>query len=162
MARPAEFDRNHAVEAAMLLFWRQGYGATSLTQLLETTEIGRSSFYGGFGDKRSLFVEALNLFSERTRQIFMDAARESPPLGAIRKFFYRTLIDIPRARAGRGCMMVNTILELADVDSELSALAAKHLDRVEAEFDYKRMHDWQRQNQDSESLQEHAENDERD
>ncbi|MEO1614161.1 MAG: helix-turn-helix domain-containing protein [Pseudomonadota bacterium] len=50
----------------MSLFWRQGYQATSLADLLAAMEIGRSSFYAAFTDKRSLFIECLDLFSSRT------------------------------------------------------------------------------------------------
>lgn len=134
MARPIEFDRSQALEAAMKLFWRQGYVATSLTDLLEVTRIGRSSFYAAFGDKRSLFVEALSLFSDRTQKIFADAFEQTGSTAAFRRFFYETLIEAPRYRAARGCMMANTILELADVDEELSALATRELARVEAAF----------------------------
>ena len=56
MARPIEFDREQALEAALKLLWSQGYVATSLNQLLETMGIGRSSFYAAFTDKRSLFI----------------------------------------------------------------------------------------------------------
>jgi len=135
MARPVEFDRDQAVEVAMKLFWCQGYSATSLNQLLEGTGIGRSSFYAAFGDKRSLFVEVLQLFSERTREMLVEALSETESLEAIRRFFYTTLLEVPRSRAGRGCMMVNTLLELADVDDELSALAAHELGRIETVFE---------------------------
>lgn len=134
MARPIEFDRDLALDAAMKIFWRQGYVATSLNQLLDEMEVGRSSFYAAFGDKRSLFVEVLALFSERTREMLLTARKETESLDVIRQFFYDTLLDVPRARAGRGCMMVNTILELADVDEALSRLAARELARMEALF----------------------------
>ena len=134
MARPLEFDRDVALEAAMKVFWRQGYVSTSLSQLLEDMDLGRSSFYAAFGNKRSLFVEVLGLFSERTREMLVNAWEESKSLDAIRYFFYDTLLDVPRVRAGRGCMMVNTILELADVDPALSDLAAEELAQIETLF----------------------------
>jgi TetR/AcrR family transcriptional repressor of nem operon len=134
VARPLEFDRDDALQAAMQLFWRQGYGATSLNQLLQNMNIGRSSFYAAFGDKRALFVEALELFSERTRRILRESVQPDPA-ARIYDFFQHTLFDVPRRRAQRGCLMVNTVLELADVDDELSELATRHLKRVEAEFE---------------------------
>ena len=135
MARPIEFDREQALEAALKLLWSQGYVATSLNQLLETMGIGRSSFYAAFTDKRSLFIETLELFSERTRQMLVNDWEETGSLDAIQRFFYTTLLEVPRARAGRGCMMVNTLLELADVDPELSVLAERKLARVESVFE---------------------------
>lgn len=135
MARPVEFNRDEALEAAMRLFWAQGYLATSVNQLLKAMGIARSSLYAAFGDKRSLFVEVLRLFSDRTRAIFTEVWAETENLEAFGRFFRSTLLEVPRRRAGRGCLMVNTILELAEVDAGLSGLAAKELARVEAAFE---------------------------
>ncbi|MDG2336153.1 MAG: helix-turn-helix domain containing protein [Myxococcota bacterium] len=134
MARPVEFDRDAALEAAMRLFWAQGYLATSVEELLKAMGIARSSLYAAFGDKRSLFVEVLRLFSDRTRAMFTEAWAETESLEAVPRFFRTTLLEVPRRRAGRGCLMVNTILELAEVDAGLSGLATKELARVEAAF----------------------------
>ena len=133
MARPAEFDREDALVAAMQLFWRQGYGSTSLSQLLEAMGIGRSSFYAAFGDKRSLYIEALALFARRTIAILRDHT-DMPPAQRIHRFFTATLFEVPRHRAQRGCMMVNTVLELADVDDDLCAMATAHLQHMETGF----------------------------
>lgn len=135
MARPAGFDRDQALEAAMKLFWCQGYSATSLSQLLDEMAIGRSSFYAAYGDKRSLFIEVLSLFSDRTRRMLVEAWEQTASLEAVGRFFYDTLLEVPRHRAGRGCMMVNTILELADVDEELSSMASRELAQVQAVFE---------------------------
>ena len=134
MARPLEFDRDRALQSAMKLFWRQGYSATSLQQLLECMAISRSSFYASFGDKRALFVECLELFAERTRAFLQRERESNGPLGGIRGFFEYTLLRVPAERAGLGCMMVNSILELADVDDELNSLASELLGRIEADF----------------------------
>ena len=49
----------------MRLFWRKGYAATSVEDLTETLHLSRSSLYDTFGDKRTLFLEALKFYSER-------------------------------------------------------------------------------------------------
>jgi len=134
MGRPVEFDRDQALEAAMRLFWGQGYGATSLEDLLSAMEIGRSSFYAAFGDKRSLFVEAVELFAARTRRMLDVSGDSEESLASIPHFFHATLLDAPRRRVVRGCLMVNTVLEMADVDPELSALAALELEGIEKIF----------------------------
>lgn len=134
MARPLEFDRPHALESAMKLFWSQGYAATSLNQLLEAMQIGRSSFYAAFTDKRSLFVEALKLFSERTRDMLVAARIMHGPLTAMTDFFHSTLLKVPEQRTLYGCMMVNSVLELADVDQGLSQLAVQELDKIQSLF----------------------------
>ncbi|MEK8143741.1 TetR/AcrR family transcriptional regulator [Streptomyces sp. M10(2022)] len=57
--RPRTFDLEAVLEAAMLLFWEQGYEATSLTQLREATGLSSASLYGAFGSKEGLFEKAV-------------------------------------------------------------------------------------------------------
>jgi|TARA_B110000977_G_C11066377_1_gene487966 TetR/AcrR family transcriptional repressor of nem operon len=135
MARLIEFDRHKALESAMLLFWRQGYNVTSLSQLLEAMAISRSSFYAAFIDKRSIYIEALTLFSQRTNSVLLSVADDRNPGNAIKNFFEHTLFSVPERRMRRGCMMVNTVLELADVDQGLSILASQKLDEIERAFE---------------------------
>ncbi len=120
--------------AAQVLFWRQGYTATSLAQLLDVMHIGRSSFYAAFGDKRALFIECLNLFADRTLALFDEAwERHQSPMAFV-DFFEHTLFDVPEHRAHRGCMMVNSVLELADVDPKLNQIASQRLAQMETRF----------------------------
>jgi TetR/AcrR family transcriptional repressor of nem operon len=134
MARSPEFDRTKALEAAMKLFWARGYTATSLPSLLETMGIARSSFYASFGTKRKLFTECLELFGARTLAIVDEDAKRLPAAALPRAFFEATLLDVSQRRAKQGCMMVNTVLELADVDSELNQLATQKLGAIENAF----------------------------
>jgi len=53
-----KFDRVEALEAAMLVFWKKGYGAASLTDLTEAMSINKPSMYATFGNKEKLFVLA--------------------------------------------------------------------------------------------------------
>ena len=64
MARPREFEMDEALEGAMQIFWRQGYGATNLPDLLKAMGLTRGSFYKAFGDKRSVYLEALKRYDE--------------------------------------------------------------------------------------------------
>lgn len=135
MARPLEFDRDAALEAALRLFWRQGYTATSLQQLLDEMAISRSSFYAAFGDKRALFLEVVALFRDRTLVIIDEARDELGAAGAISAFFRHTILEVPQRRVRRGCLMVNTLLEMADVDDSLSVFASESLQRMEQRFE---------------------------
>ena len=118
----------------MKLFWARGYTATSLPDLLEAMGIARSSFYASFGTKRKLFTECLELFGDRTLSIVDEDAKRLPPTALPRAFFEATLLDVSPRRAKQGCMMVNTVLELADVDPELNQLAAQKLSAIERAF----------------------------
>jgi TetR/AcrR family transcriptional repressor of nem operon len=137
MARPIEFDRPKAVNRALVLFWRKGYQATSLAELLAAMGIGRSSFYAAFTDKRSLFIACLDLFSTRTLDLLQRARAEMPPVDALQTFFERNFVGAGGAGAVRGhwgCMLVNTVLEMAGVDDELAARASHHLGEMQRVF----------------------------
>jgi TetR/AcrR family transcriptional regulator, transcriptional repressor for nem operon len=137
MARPIEFDQPKALNRALVLFWRKGYQATSLADLLAAMDISRSSFYAAFTDKRSLFIECLNLFSARTLELLQRARAEMPPLDALQDFFERNFTGARGAGAVRGhwgCMLVNTVLEMAGVDDELGARASRHLGEMQRVF----------------------------
>ena len=137
MARPIEFDRPKAVNRALALFWRKGYQATSLADLLAAMDISRSSFYAALTDKRSLFIECLDLFSARTLEMLHQARAEMPPVDALQSFFERNFVGAHGAGAVRGhwgCMLVNTVLEMAGVDDDLAARASHHLGEMQRIF----------------------------
>lgn len=134
MTRSPEFDRSIAADKALRLFWRKGYQASSLTDLLATMGIGRSSFYAAFTDKRSLFIECLDLFAERTLAVLERACARRLPIDALQGFFEG---DFPGGRGAKrqsGCLLVNTVLEMSGVDEDLAARAGRHLDRVQHVF----------------------------
>lgn len=137
MARHIEFDRSKAVNKALVLFWRKGYQASSMADLLAAMGIGRGSFYAAFTDKRTLFTECLDLFAERTMDLLRRARSEMPPVDAVQSFFERNFIGAPGAGTVSehwGCMLVNTVLEMAGVDDELAARASGHLIEMQGFF----------------------------
>jgi AcrR family transcriptional regulator len=64
--RPRSFDRDKALERAMQVFWRQGYEATSVSDLTRAMGINPPSLYAAFGDKERLYLDALERY-QRSR-----------------------------------------------------------------------------------------------
>lgn len=60
--RPRAFDREKALEAAMLLFWRHGYEGTSIADLTSAIGINAPSLYAAFGSKEALYREAMQVY----------------------------------------------------------------------------------------------------
>jgi len=120
MARPREFEQSEVLRRAMFLFWEKGYEATTLADLLEATGLSKSSLYDTFGDKRRLFLAALDLYraeqAERLRATLNDGrpARES-----IAGFF---TIHALHPERRYGCMSCNEAVELAPRDEEIQRL----------------------------------------
>lgn len=120
MARPREFDEVEALNAAVLSFWARGYEATSVRDLAASMGLTCASLYNAFGDKRALFRKALDHyvahgFSARVKRF----EAQLPPRDAILAFFddiiERSVADPER----KGCLLVNSALELAPHDPEL-------------------------------------------
>jgi AcrR family transcriptional regulator len=57
--RPRSFDRDAALDAAMLLFWRKGFAAASMNDLCDAMGIRSPSLYAAFGSKEALYLEAV-------------------------------------------------------------------------------------------------------
>lgn len=134
MARPLAFDRPQAVNRALALFWRKGYQATTLADLLQAMGIGRSSFYAAFTDKRTFFIECLDLWATRTLDLLRHARTQQQPLDALQGFFERSFVGARGSKAHWGCMLVNTVLEMAGVDDDLAARASRHLEEMQRVF----------------------------
>lgn len=135
MARPREFDEGAALDAAIQCFWSRGYEATSVRDLANAMGIAGPSLYNTFGDKRTLYRQALDHYVERG---FCDRVRrfesELAPRAAIGAFFDE-IIELSLADDQRkGCLIVNSALELAPHDPEFQAALADVLRDMEAFF----------------------------
>ena len=135
MARPREFDENEVLQAAIQCFWANGFEATSVRDLAEKMGITCASLYNAFGDKRSIYRVALDHYVDQSISERMTRTEERlPPRQAIDAFFgeiiERSLGDPQR----KGCMLVNSALELAPHDPEFQQLIAGVLNRIEAFF----------------------------
>jgi AcrR family transcriptional regulator len=64
IGRPRAFDRDEALEAAMVLFWRKGFEGTSMTDLCDAMSVRSPSLYAAFGSKEALYLEALQRYVE--------------------------------------------------------------------------------------------------
>lgn len=126
--RPLEFDPEQALEAGMELFWRQGFEATSMQELVGHLGISRSSFYQAFGDKEQLLLRAIARYADRMAQ-GMQAAVSSAPDG--RSFVVGMFDHIIRHHAGRGCLMVNTANELAHRNPRIAEALRSAWSRIE-------------------------------
>jgi TetR/AcrR family transcriptional repressor of nem operon len=131
IGRPTEFDRQEALEKSMDLFWRNGYAATSLAELIEEMGIGRQSLYNTFGDKHSLFIEAAKHYINSNGQHILNVLQaDGSPVGNIRKMLEQ-VIEFLVSGECRGCLVTNSIVELAPHDEEVHKIVLLMVKRVE-------------------------------
>jgi TetR/AcrR family transcriptional repressor of nem operon len=133
--RPREFDERAVLEAAIGCFWSQGYQATSLRELVDNMGITGASLYNAFGDKRSLFRRALNHYvDESVRERMTRLESSFPPREAIESFMREIVERSVKDTKRRGCLLVNSALEMAPHDSEFQKIIAGVLTEVEVFF----------------------------
>ncbi len=118
----------------MLLFWRKGYEATSMNDLVEELQLGRGSIYAAFGDKHGLFIQALGRYLARQSDLLDSALNDrEPPLPQLRRLF-ETLLRADNACSAAGCFSVNSIAELLPDDQAVAELARTSLRAAEDAF----------------------------
>jgi AcrR family transcriptional regulator len=89
--RPISFDKDAALEAAMLLFWERGYEGTSMADLTDAMGLNPSSIYAAFGDKNALFQLAVRRYMEMRAQYAVKALEEPTLEKVVRALFHTTV-----------------------------------------------------------------------
>lgn len=136
LGRPAEFDRDAALEVAMLAFWRDGFKETSVKALSERLGITRSSFYNAFGSQEAMFLEALDRYLSRSPDCAMaDGAPEGSVCVLISETFQQICATLAADPDAKGCLAVNSVGALCNVDEALgpkvAAVMIERLQRIE-------------------------------
>ena len=117
VGRPREFDEEQALEAAMDVFWEKGFEATSMADLCAATGLHKGSLYQAFGDKHALFMQALKAYADREfHETAAVAFAHDSPLASIRAVVGTVCKE---ALEGKGCLMINSLVELAPHDPEV-------------------------------------------
>ncbi|MBW0448498.1 TetR/AcrR family transcriptional regulator [bacterium M00.F.Ca.ET.228.01.1.1] len=130
MVRPREFDRDEALDRAMRVFWSKGYAGTSTEDLLAAMEIGRQSLYNAFGDKRKLYLEALERYQEQSIAGHIARLSRGPSaLAGIKALLLGTIAASAEERE-RGCMGVNSAAEFGTADADVTAIRAAGAKRL--------------------------------
>ncbi len=122
MARPQEFNRQEVIAKAMDVFWRNGFGATSIRDLVAATKLNRGSLYNVFGDKAGLFAAVIEAYaaSAPAGKLLRAFDAGDPARPAIETFF-ATLVERGLAdNERRGCLIVNTASELVSRDPRVA------------------------------------------
>jgi len=134
MARPRAFDKEEVLEAASNAFWLRGYEATSTRDLTDCTGLSPSSLYATFGDKRTLFREALDHYLVILRERMSRLEAGPSPAAAITGFFDEVIARSLNDKLQRGCLMVNSALESSPRDPEIQDAIGRELALIEKFF----------------------------
>jgi TetR/AcrR family transcriptional regulator, transcriptional repressor for nem operon len=132
VARTKEFDPDAALQSALELFWRRGYEATSMSDLVEHLGIGRASIYATFGNKHELYLKALDRYNEACDPgLLHELSQPGPALPAVRTLVRRFAAEAGSGERRKGCFITNTAAELGAHDTAAARRVESSWDHVE-------------------------------
>jgi TetR/AcrR family transcriptional repressor of nem operon len=135
MSRPKEFNPDDAIEKAMHVFWHKGYEATSMEDLLSAMNLNRGSLYGTFGDKRQLFLKVMDRYCHGfVAEKFSLLDQPGPALPTLRRFIHGMIEGALADPQRRGCLIANTVMELAPHEKEIAGTLRQALTMAEDTF----------------------------
>ena len=135
MPRPRQFDEHQVLDAAAACFWSRGYEATSTRDLAQAMALTQASLYNAFGDKRALFLRALDHYLQHTlrERVARLEAVDDPGLGIT--LFLAEIVDRSAGdRHQRGCFLVNSALEASPRDPAFQAVVTDEIGTIETFF----------------------------
>ena len=132
MSRVKEFDVGEACDGALTLFRRQGYEATSVSDLVTHLGVAKASLYATFGTKHDFYVTALKRYAERSdTRVVSELSKPGSGVAAVRRLFEGYVADILGEDGPVGCFVVNAAIELLPHDPEVARLVERSWDTLE-------------------------------
>ncbi|MFF8604790.1 TetR/AcrR family transcriptional regulator [Streptomyces sp. NPDC015346] len=133
MARTKEFDPDAALQAALELFWRRGYEATTMSDLVEHLGIGRASIYATFGNKHELYMKAMDRYSGANGPVLTaELSEPDSALAAVRAVVRRFAAEAASDEVRlAGCFITNTAAELGPHDDAVARRVDLSWEQVE-------------------------------
>lgn len=129
------FDVDQAIDSAMQVFWAKGYEATSLADLMKAIGINKGSFYNAFGSKKKLFTESLlKYYQEQHRATLKELSAMNDPVAAITALFDGLVEQSLSDKDRKGCLLVNTALDLPHHDEDTENTVKKSFAEVVSFF----------------------------
>lgn len=119
----------------MDVFWDNGYANTSLDDLMAGTNVGRQSLYDTFGDKRSLYLQALDHYRTSTQAAMRELFASTLTIQECFRTMLFGMSTESRAQHERGCLLLSANLERNSQDSDVAAIVRRNQSEVEAIFE---------------------------
>ncbi len=129
--RPAEFDREAALDAALETFWRRGYGNASLDELTTAMNINRPSLYGAFGNKEQLYAASVDHYVTKIGASYLAPLAQPRVADALGGFFGAMIDGVTGKHGPRGCIVACTLPAEAGVSTAAQAQLAAVLDQID-------------------------------
>ena len=131
--RPRSFDHDEVLDAAVLVFWEKGYDGASIEDLTNAMGINRPSLYSTFGNKRELFIQAIDRYAATQGNRAFSAFRLEPDnRKAVERFFATSIECATEAGKPRGCLINTVATEAAENDDDLRDKLSEMFSKTDA------------------------------
>lgn len=136
MGRPRSFDTDAVLDRIVDTFWEHGYASTSMQALCEAAGLNPGSLYAAFGDKRTLFVQAMDRYMRTVSQQTVERLNgNASGLAGLHDYFDTVVTAMVEGKRRWGCLVTNSVLQFAiDEDADLATTFRLHLARLETAF----------------------------
>ncbi|MFG0230639.1 TetR/AcrR family transcriptional regulator [Achromobacter sp. 413638] len=124
--RPREFDRDLALQQAMLAFWQHGYEGTSMADLVAATGLASARLYAAFGSKEDLFREAVARYEEGDGAFAEKALQAGDVRSAVEHMLRDAVLTYTRRGRPQGCMVVSAATNYAAANEPVMSWLATH------------------------------------
>ncbi|MYM70573.1 TetR family transcriptional regulator [Pseudoduganella sp. FT55W] len=140
MAGIKQFNEDQALERAMHVFWRRGYGATSMQELAQATGVLRGSLYHAYGDKQNIFLLAFARYREHYLGKVREHMRLADAEAALRAYFAYVIasmsepvpqLDGTPSSHTRGCLTTKIATDETAMDEPVRNALRGMLDGLE-------------------------------
>lgn len=136
MPRVKLFDREEVLQKAIELFWKQGYNATSINDLVSHLGLSRSSLYDTFGDKHELFEQAFEHYQKtNTDSLHAYLNSQENVRHGLSQLFVKSIDTALHDPDRKGCLMVNTTTEMVPGDEAIRQKLIENRNILEGMFE---------------------------
>ena len=131
MPKVETFNRNEVLQRATEVFHKKGYNGTSMQDLVDATNLNRSSIYNSFGSKLGMFMEVLSYYQQNyTNELEKSIANTYNAIDAIKAVFDVTLQYILNDTDQKGCLIINSTSEMTNQDNTIKSFIEQNHDRM--------------------------------
>lgn len=135
MARPRGFDTEFVLERATDAFWERGYENLPVQALCAAMGLNPGSLYAAYGDKRQLFLAALNHYMTTVSRAAVERIHREPSgLDGITRYFDGLIDAVVDGKRRWGCLVTNSAIEFAARDPQIAGIVKSHFENLELAF----------------------------
>jgi len=134
MARPREFEPDAALDAIKNAFWEKGYEGASMQDLEAATGLKKQSLYRLYGDKRGMYLSALQHYEDNEIADSAPLLAEGPARARFTRLFNHAIDDALIGGDRRGCFLCNAAVDQAPLDARSRQAVEAAMNRVRAMF----------------------------